>query len=76
LAGLGAEARGGASPSAGLAGGARQLAAALAERGILIRTCDDFTGLEEDRFFRIAVRRPEQNERLLRALKEIFQHAG
>ncbi len=61
---------------AGPVGGARRLAAALAERGILIRTCDDFTGLGKDHFLRIAVRRPEQNERLLRALKEILSHAG
>lgn len=56
--------------------GAQQLAAVLADWGILIRSCDDFTGLEKDRFIRIAVRRPEQNERLLRGLKEVFSHAG
>jgi threonine-phosphate decarboxylase len=56
--------------------GAGWLAAALADRGILIRTCDDFTGLEKERFVRIAVRRPEQNERLLRALEEILNRAG
>ena len=56
--------------------GAQRLADGLAKRGILVRTCGDFTGLEEDRFIRIAVRRPEQNERLLRALGEVFAHAG
>ena len=55
---------------------AERLSAALAERGILIRTCGDFTGLEKGRFIRIAVRRPEQNERLLRALRAVFSHAG
>ena len=55
---------------------AQRLASAVAERGILIRTCDDFTGLEAGRFIRLAVRRPEQNERLSRALREVFSHAG
>jgi threonine-phosphate decarboxylase len=59
-----------------LAWDAGRLAAALAERGILVRTCGDFTGLEKERFIRVAVRRPEQNERLLRGLKEILGHAG
>ena len=53
-----------------------RLAAVLAERGILIRVCDDFTGLEPGRFFRIAVRRPEENQRLIAALREVFGHAG
>ncbi len=48
---------------------AADLAAALADRGILIRVCDDFTGLERGRFFRVAVRTPEENDRLLAALR-------
>lgn len=51
------------------------LAKALEKERILIRRCDDFEGLEPDRFFRVAVRRPEENQRLVRALKEAL-HAG
>ena len=54
---------------------AARLAAELAERGILIRTGDDFTGLEPGRFFRVAVRRPEENRRLLAALREVMADA-
>ena len=53
---------------------AQTLAQALAQRGILIRVCDDFTGLEPGRFIRIAVRRPEENERLLQSLGEILHN--
>lgn len=53
-----------------------ELAARLAERGILIRVCDDFTGLAPGRFIRIAVHQPDQNRRLLDALREIFIRAG
>ena len=49
---------------------AADLAAALAERGIGIRVCDDFTGLEGGCFFRVAVRTQGQNDRLLVALQE------
>lgn len=52
------------------------VAQALERQKILIRRCDDFDGLEPDRFFRAAVRRPRENQRLLAALKEIFSHAG
>ena len=55
---------------------AQGLAQDLARRGILIRVCDDFTGLEPGRFIRVAVRRPEENQRLLQALQEILRHAG
>lgn len=51
------------------------LALDLEKEGILIRRCDDFEGLEPDRFFRAAVLRPEENQRLLRALEEAL-HAG
>lgn len=44
----------------------------LAERGILIRNCDSFTGLESGRFIRMAIRMPEENARLLWALREVF----
>ena len=39
----------------------------LLRRGILIRVCANFTGLDR-RFFRVAVRTREENERLLKAL--------
>lgn len=55
---------------------ANALALALARQGILIRVCDDFAGLEPGRFIRLCVRRPEENARLVYALKEIFVHAG
>lgn len=48
------------------------LAEPLRRQGILIRTCDDFTGLDHGRFVRISVRLEEENRRLLSALKEIF----
>lgn len=48
----------------------------LADRGILIRNCDDFTGLEEGRFIRLAVRKPEDHARLLAALREALSHVG
>lgn len=43
----------------------------LLEQGILIRRCSDFSGLD-DTFFRIAVRRHEDNERLADAVREIL----
>ena len=52
------------------------LAQRLRRRGILIRTCDDFTGLAQGRFIRVSVRLEEENRRLLSALREIFGHAG
>ena len=50
--------------------GAENLAEALLERGIAIRSCRDYRGLDE-RFFRIAVRTHEENERLTTALSDI-----
>lgn len=51
----------------------------LLSRGFLIRRCDNYEGLERGDY-RIAVRRPEDNSRLLRALEEIAgtggDHAG
>lgn len=55
----------------------RQLAGALARRGILVRLCDDFTGLEAGRFIRVAVRRPSETARLLAALRgTVSESAG
>ena len=42
----------------------------LAAHGLLIRNCDSFTGLQPGRFIRIAVRAPQENERLLTVLHE------
>ncbi|MBF8251409.1 MAG: Threonine-phosphate decarboxylase [Deltaproteobacteria bacterium] len=46
---------------------ADSLAAALAKEGILIRSCSSFDGLG-NRFFRVAVRNREENERLVKLL--------
>lgn len=59
-----------------------QLVDAMAARGLLLRNCDDFTGLESGRFIRIAVLQEAANARLLSALRtaltdarsEVLQH--
>jgi threonine-phosphate decarboxylase len=43
----------------------------LIEKGILIRSCDNFRGLDT-RFYRVAVKTRQANEALLSALKEIM----
>lgn len=43
----------------------------LIKRGIIIRDCGNFRGLN-NKFFRVAVRRREENNRLIRAVKNIF----
>jgi threonine-phosphate decarboxylase len=43
----------------------------LVERGILIRDASNFKYLD-DRFFRVAVKRREENKRLIEALKGIL----
>ncbi len=48
----------------------RDLAERLLERGILIRSCEDFRGLGPG-YFRIAVRGLEENRRLIRRMREI-----
>lgn len=50
---------------------ARNLKEKLAEKGILIRDCGDFPGLDES-YFRITVRNTEENLTLLNALKVIL----
>ena len=45
-----------------------QLAEGLAKKGMLIRDCKDFDGLN-NKFFRVAVRRPEENRRLIEQIK-------
>jgi threonine-phosphate decarboxylase len=51
-----------------------ELTQRLADRGLLIRNCDSFSGLAPGRFIRIAVRTPDENERLLAALREGLRH--
>ena len=46
----------------------------LLKRLILIRDCSNFEGLD-DRFFRVAVRKREENGKLLEALREIFSRS-
>ncbi|MGD9420335.1 MAG: cobyric acid synthase [Verrucomicrobiota bacterium JB025] len=53
---------------------APELAERLLARGIAIRTCDNFDGLD-DRFFRVAVRTTGENERLVEALAAEFHTA-
>lgn len=53
------------------------LARALIRAGILVRLCDDFTGLRTGRYMRFAVRGTQENRRLLSALaEEALPHAG
>ncbi|MFY9268961.1 MAG: threonine-phosphate decarboxylase CobD [Candidatus Manganitrophaceae bacterium] len=51
---------------------AEDLKAALIQKKILIRSCHRFRGLGPD-FFRVAVRKEEENRRLTQALKEVLQ---
>ncbi len=51
--------------------GQSDLYSRLLEKGILIRKCANFSGLDET-FFRIAVRTHEDNEQLTAALREIL----
>lgn len=49
----------------------RDLAERLCERRILIRSCQNYRGLD-GRFYRVAVKTHEQNERLVAALTEVM----
>jgi len=51
-----------------MAGDARALADKMLERGVAIRVCDNFAGLDR-RYFRVAVRTAEENSRLVESLK-------
>ncbi|MHB9096196.1 MAG: cobyric acid synthase [Syntrophales bacterium] len=51
------------------------LAGRLIADGIAVRVCDNFAGLD-GRFFRVAVRTVEENERLCRALRKALGCAG
>ena len=45
-----------------------QLNEGLAKKGLLIRDCKDFDGLN-NRFFRVTVRRPQENKKLIEEIK-------
>ncbi len=47
-----------------------QLREGLAKRGLLIRDCKDFDGLN-NKFFRVTVRRPEENKKLIEQIKSV-----
>jgi len=47
--------------------------ARLAERQLYVRDCRNFSGLEEN-YFRFAIRRPVENDRLLDALRNCLEH--
>ena len=51
--------------------GPEGLAEELAGKGILIRDCSNFRGLGEG-YYRIAVRLPAENDRLIAAIKEVL----
>ncbi|HEX3659459.1 MAG TPA: threonine-phosphate decarboxylase [Pirellulales bacterium] len=55
--------------------GARAIAQRLLQRGIAVRLCDNFTGLEPDAFLRVAVRKRSENQRLVEALAEAVDAA-
>jgi threonine-phosphate decarboxylase len=45
----------------------------IREHAIVVRECDSFAGLEPDRYLRIAVRRDDENRRLIDAVARILQ---
>ncbi len=47
-----------------------EFTARLRARGILVRDCANYTGIEDDCYVRIAIRWPEENDRLLAVLEE------
>ena len=49
------------------------LAAALEQKGILLRECGNYRGLDET-WYRAAVRTHEENQRLIQALREVLTH--
>ncbi len=51
------------------------LSDALLERGILIRSCENFSGLDGN-FYRVCVKSRSENDRLLSALREILVKGG
>ncbi len=65
--------QGGSAPSSGtpVPSPPSPLYDAMLERGILIRRCENFHGLDGS-WYRIAVRAPEENTRFLVVLQEVF----
>jgi histidinol-phosphate/aromatic aminotransferase/cobyric acid decarboxylase-like protein len=59
-------------PGSLIAGSGSGLYDRLLEKGILVRRCANYSGLDES-YIRIAVRRHEDNEKLLAALSEIIK---
>ena len=51
---------------------ADKLADQLGRQGIIIRVCSGFDGVDQRRYFRVAVRTPEENGQLVLALKRAF----
>jgi len=47
-----------------------EFTAKLQARGILVRDCANYTGIEDDCYVRIAIRQPEENDRLLAVLED------
>lgn len=47
-----------------------QIKEVLAKKGFLIRDCKDFDGLN-NRYFRVTVRRPEENKKLIEQIKSV-----
>lgn len=48
-----------------------ELTARMRKQGILVRDCANYTGLEDQQYIRVAVRRRAENEQLLRALEAV-----
>lgn len=50
----------------------RDLLAALRQKGILIRSCGNYEGLDQ-RYYRVAVRQHDENEQMIHALKQCLE---
>ena len=50
----------------------RPLTEPLARQGILLRNCGNYVGLDET-WYRVAVRTPAENQRLVEALREVLR---
>ena len=55
---------------------ASKITAALARKGVIVRSCNDFAGLEKERFIRVAVRKPDENRILVEALKGAWRKSS
>jgi threonine-phosphate decarboxylase len=52
---------------------ARVRARLITDHGVVVRDCRSFDGLSNGRFIRVAVRRRDENERLVRALQSVLE---